>query len=98
MIMEEKIEAIESHILKGLPDSHIEYLHAGGLHKFRIQSQNPTHWLYLSDELVEDSEKAVLVNLININHIVDRFSLAPESKWLFLGHDGLREVDENFAK
>lgn len=96
--MDEKVETIQNHILKGMAGRSIQYLHAGGFHKFRIENDGPTHWLYLSEVVVEDSEPVILVNLINIYHIVDTLTQADSSKWLFLDTNGIREVDENFTK
>ncbi len=98
--MDEKIEAIRNHILKGIPDRAIQYKHSGryGLHKFRIEGGEPTHWLYISDEVVDDSEPVVLINLINIYHIVETLSQAEQSKWLYLSSNGIEEVDNNFAE
>jgi DNA-binding protein YbaB len=98
IIMDEKIEAIQSEILSGMPDRNVQYQNAGGLNKFRMEGQGPTHWLYISEELVEDSESIILINLINIYSIVDTLNKANHSKWLYLETNGVREVDENFAK
>ena len=96
--MNEKAQAIENQILKGMPGWQIKYQYAGHLHKFRIEGKDSTHWLYVSRELLDDSEPVILINLVNIYHIVDTLNKAKKSKWLFMGYDGLREVDENFAK
>jgi len=96
--MDDKVAAVRSFLLKGMPGSRVEHEHARGLHKFRIEGHAPTHWLYLSEELVEDSEPAFLVNSITKNRIIDHLNQSQKSTWLFLGHDGLRTVDEKFAK
>ena len=96
--MDEKLEAIRDHILEGMPGRVIEYKHSGryGLHKFRIEGREPTHWLYVSDQVVDDSEHTVLINLIN--NSVETLNQADQSKWLYLYSDGIEEVDDNFAK
>ena len=96
--MEENIEVIQSHILKGMPDRSIQYQRGGGLHKFTLEGDGPTHWLYFSEEVVDDSDPVILINLINIYHVVDTLNQADSSKWLFLGTNGIREVDDNFAE
>ena len=98
--MDEKIEAIRNHILKGMPDRAIQYKHSGryGLHKFRIEGGEPTHWLYISDKVVDDSTPTALINLIDNYHIVEILNQAEQSKWLCLTSDGIEEVDENSAK
>ena len=96
--MNEKILTVKNHIQKGMPDRNIEYQNAGGLYKFKIKSDGPTHWLYLSEEVVDDSDAVVLINFINIYHIVENLAQADSSKWLFMETQGIREVDENFAK
>ena len=98
--MNGKIEAIRNHILKGMPGRVIEYKHSGryGLHKLRIEGREPTHWLYVSDQVVDDSESTVLINLINKYHVVETLNQAEQSKWLLLTSGGIEEVDENFAK
>ena len=96
--MNQNIEAIRNHLLRGLVGSSIEYKNSSGCHKFRIESSNPTHWLYISHEVVDDSEPVILINLINIYKIVESFIEANESKWLYLGSTGIKEVDEHFTK
>jgi hypothetical protein len=96
--MDEKIKEVKSHIIEEIPGSRIQYQHAGGLHKLRIEGDTPTHWLYLSDEIVDDSNGIELTNLIIKNHVIKTFNKAGNSKWLFLCHGGLQEVDQNFAK
>lgn len=96
--MDEKIEALKSALLRGFPKRKIQYQFANELHKFRIEGEKPTHWLYIDRDFVEDLDKIALVNMLNIYRIVDVFKNASGSKWLFLGSKGVREVDEKFAK
>ncbi len=98
--MDEKIEAIRDHILEGMPDRAIQYKHSGryGLHKFRIEGGEPTHWLYVSDQVVDDSTPTVLINLIDNYHIVETLNQAEQPKWLYLSSNGIEEVDDNFAE
>jgi len=96
--MDENARAIQEHILKGMPGRKIQYQRSGGLHKYRIEGNAPTHWLYVSEELVDDSEPVILINIVNDYTIVDTLNKAEKSKWLFLSQDGVREVDENFSK
>jgi len=96
--MDEKAQVIEDKILKGMPGRSIQYQFSGGLHKFRIEGQPHIHWLYVSRELVDDSEPVILVNLMNVYRIVDTLNQANRSKWLFMAGDGIREVDEHFGK
>ncbi len=96
--MVEKTDAIKNHILKGMPRRSIEYLNESGFHKFRIEGDGPTHWLYMSEEIVDDSESVVLINFINIYLVVETFNQSENSKWLYLSVNGVREVDEHFTK
>jgi len=96
--MNQNIDAIRNHLLSGLTGSSIEYQISSGCHKFRIENSNPTHWLYVSHNIVDDSEPVILINLINIYKIVETFAKAKESKWLYFGSNGIKEVDENFTK
>jgi hypothetical protein len=77
--MDEKTQAIANQILKGMPMRSMQYQYAGDLHRFRIEGEGPTHWLYVSRELVEDSEPVILINLINIYHVVDTLKKAAKS-------------------
>ena len=96
--MDEKINAIKNHLLKGMSGINVHYQHANELHKFRIESDGPTHWLYVSEVVVDDSKPIILINLINIYHIINTLIQADNSKWLYLESNGIREVDDNFAK
>jgi len=64
--MDEKTRAIQYHLLKGMEGSQIQYQHNGGLHKYRIEGNHPNHWLYVAEELVDDSSPVILINIINI--------------------------------
>ena len=96
--MEEKITAIKSQIVRGMPGNSIEYQYSDSLHKFKIRRNETTHWLYVSEEVIEDSPPVVLINYINIYHIADTLNNSENSKWLFLESNGIREVNESFAK
>ncbi len=96
--MDENARTIQEKILKGIPRCKIQYQRSGGFHKYRIEGEALTHWLYVSEEFVDDSEPVILINLVNVYKIVDTLNNSEESKWLFLSHDGIREVDENFTK
>lgn len=96
--MTEKIDAIKNHILEGMPRRSIECLNQSGFHKFRIETDGPTHWLYMSEEIVDDFESDILKNLIDIYQVVETFNQSENSKWLYLSGNGVREVDEHFTK
>jgi len=96
--MSEKIDAIKNHILKGMSGRSIEYSNVSGFHKFLIEGDGPTHWLYISEETVDDSESVVLISFIIIYGVVEIFNQSANSKWLYLGDNGVREVDEHFTK
>ena len=63
--MDENARAIREQILKGMPGRQIQYQRRGGLHKYRIEGNGPTHWLYVSEELVDDSEPIILINRVD---------------------------------
>jgi DNA-binding protein YbaB len=98
MLINAKIEGLKSTFQKDFPDRIIQYQFANELHKFRIEGKKPTHWLYISRELVEDSEIESLIDMLITNQIINTFKNAKKSKWLFLSSSGVREVDERFAK
>ncbi len=97
--MDEKAVVIQNHLLKGMPGREIKFHHSGvgALYKFRIEGE-PTHWFYVNYELVSDSEPVVLVNLINIYKAVEKLNGATKSMRVLLSREGLRDVDENFAR
>ena len=94
--MVERAYAIQNHIQKYMPERQVQYQRGNRAHMFRIDGQ-PTHSLYVSRELMHDSEPVLLINLINIYHIIETLSAATKPKWLLMSNEGLREVDENFA-
>jgi len=97
--MNKNIQVFKNEILEGLPNKRIQYQFTNDLHKFRIEGEGePTYWLYVNRELEEDCEPIIILNLIRIYHIVDTLNKAVKSKWLYMGPDSMREVDENFAK
>jgi len=96
--MSEKIDDIKDHILEEMPRRSIEHLNENGFHKFRIEGDGPTHWLCMSEEIIDDSESDVLINLINIYRVVKTFNQSENSKWLYLSGNGFREVDKHFTK
>ena len=97
--MNENAAVIQTHLLTRFLGREIFASHKGigSLYRFRVDGE-PTHWFYVSYELVSDSAPLVLINLINIHRVAERLNAATQSKWLFMSRDGLYEVDENFAK
>lgn len=97
--MNEKIELVLAQLRKGFPGQKIHYQSADDTHKFRIETPMLTHWLYISQEFIEDNENVIILNLINGAYkIVDMFKRAKSSKRLLLTNDGLKEVNEDFCK
>lgn len=96
--MDERIETIKDKILEDMPNRKILYQFSNGFHKFRIEGEGPTHWLYVSRELVSDCEPVILLNLVRIYRIAESFNNATDSLWLFWSSDGIQKVDENFTK
>jgi hypothetical protein len=97
--MNEKIEQILAQLRKGFPGKPIHYQSTVNIHIFRIVTPKLTHWLYVSQEFIEDNEKEIILNLFNSAYkIIDMFKMAKSSKRLLLTNDGVKEVNEDYRK
>ncbi len=96
--MEEKINSIKAVLSKTIPNSNIEYQFDNEFHKFCIKSEQPTCWLYLDRDYIDDSDEVSLINLVRIYHIEDKVLKGDKSYWLYLSDNGLHEVGGNFTK
>lgn len=95
--MDAKTEALRSWLKSEFSAAEIEYEFSNELHKFRINGK-PTHWLFVSREVVDDNESGDLLDRAKKAGIAERMQKAEKSKWIFLGDKGAKEVDESFAK
>ena len=96
--MDDKIEAILNKLKSEFSGENVTYQFVNEFHKFRIEEERLTYWLYIDRDFVEDSDKNDLVEMINTYRIIDKFKDSQKSIWLYLYDTGVREVDENFTK
>ena len=96
--MDDKIGSILNKIKSDFPEKKITYHFANELHTFRIEGKSATHWLYIDRDYVDDADETDLINLINQCGIIDILRESKKSKWLYLYDNGVREVNDNFAK
>ena len=87
--MKEKIDQIKEFFEDNLPDYNIEYLHSDANHKFRFNHSGPTHWLRLSDEVVEDQSYETIINRFGEFNFLNTLLEAKESKIFGLTNTGL---------
>ena len=95
--MDPKAEAILQALSRALENCHVEYQFANELHKFRPE-WGPTHWLYVARTFVDDHTEAELLGSLARWRIPDAFRTSQQSRWLFLGEGGVREVDDAFGR
>jgi|GEM_PF-6254434 len=82
--MKEKLEAINNELLKSFPNAKIEYRYFDDMHKFRLDFEHHTQWLYLGRETVEDNTIIELLNLLDIYQVIKAFKNNPRSKKILL--------------
>ncbi|BAO31031.1 hypothetical protein SUTH_03258 [Sulfuritalea hydrogenivorans sk43H] len=96
--MDSKVRILVRKLSDVFADGHVEYRFEAQLHKFRIDHEGPTFWLYISREFAEDhTEEELVTSLVSWN-ISEAFRSSPKSRWLFLSETGVREVDCEFGK
>ncbi|MFC1650533.1 hypothetical protein ACFL2X_03085 [Candidatus Latescibacterota bacterium] len=95
--MEKKIDLIKNHIKENITNDEIEYEHSGLLNKFKITRQGHSLWIYIRDELVDDSDEETLLIIFKKYHVVETFNKLKVSKYFNLNENGLKEVDDKFA-
>ena len=95
--MTDKAQTIKEFLEGKFPKIEIEYREEDGFHIFRFFG-NPNHWLYIPDTYLDDREALDIIERFVNFGIVDIYREATENKWLYLGSEGVKEVDENFTK
>ena len=96
--MNEKAQALKLWLEKAFPGSVIEYQFPLTLHKFRINTEKTAYWLYVSREFVDDNEVDHVIHVAERAKVVEAFQASDMPRWIFLGSNGVKEVDENFGK
>lgn len=95
--MDPKAEALMQALSQAFGNCHIDYQFANELHKFRLES-GPTHWLYVARTFVDDHTEQELLDGLTRWRIPGAFANSQQSRWLFLGVGGVREVDDAFGR
>ena len=80
-----------------IPTLAVQHQFASDLHTFKLDGETAAHWLYVAEELVEQSDMKSVHHLLNIYSAADTLLASPESKWLFLDKGGVHEVDGSFS-
>ncbi len=96
--MDEKAKALKVWLQNAFPASVIEYQFPLTIHKFRINTEKTTYWLYVSREFVDDNEVGHVIQAAERAKILEAFQASTKSRWIFLGRNGAKEIDENFGK
>ena len=96
--MDEKAKALKVWLQNAFPASVIEYQFPLTIHKFRINTEKTTYWLYVSREFVDDNEIGHVIHAAERAKILEAFQASAKPRWIFLGSTGAKEVDENFGK
>jgi hypothetical protein len=95
--MDPKAQALLQELARSFGNCHVEYQFANELHKFRLE-WGPTHWLYVSRTFVDDHTEQELLGSLAHWRIPDTFRASQQSRWLFLGEGGVREVNDAFGR
>ena len=96
--MEPKAQALFNELTKVFPEGHVEYRFESELHKFRLEREDPSHWLYVAREFIDDHSAKELIASLSRWQIPEAFRSSSKSRWLFLGEAGVREVDDSFGR
>jgi hypothetical protein len=96
--MDEKAKALKAWLQSAFPASVIEHQFPLTIHKFRINTEKTTYWLYVSREFVDDNEVRHVIDAAERAKILEAFRTSPKPRWIFLGSTGAKEVDENFGR
>jgi hypothetical protein len=96
--MDKKAQALKVWLEKAFPGSVIEYQFPLTVHKFRINTERTAHWLYVSREFVDDNEVDHVIHAAERANVLEAFRASDRPRWIFLGSNGAREVDEDFGK
>ena len=96
--MEPKAEAIRKELAKSFPEGRVEYQFANELHKYRLERDGPTHWLYVERNFLDDTQENELIESLATLRIPEAFHSSPKSLWLYLSKNGIKEVDDVFGR
>jgi hypothetical protein len=96
--MNPNAQALLDELMKVFDGGNVEYQFANSLHGYRLQHAGPTHWLYVAEEFIEDHTLAELLTSLYKLGIPEEFRGSRDSRWIFLGEEGVREVDDRFGR
>jgi len=92
--MEPKAQALLNELKKAF-EGDVEYRFENELHKFRLERDGPSQWLYVAREFVDDHTVPELLASLSSGQISEAFRSSSQSRWLFLG---IREVNDSFGR
>lgn len=95
--MEPKAQALLNE-LKKVFEGDVEYRFENELHKFRLECNGPSHWLYVARVFVDDHTAPELLASLSNWQIPNAFRSSSQSRRLFLGEVGIREVNDSFGR
>lgn len=96
--MDEKAQALFNELKSLFPESNVEYRYENELHKFRLERNAPSQWLYVAREFIDDHTVPELLASLSRWQISEAFRSSSQNLWLFLSEAGVREVNDNFGR
>lgn len=95
--MDRKAREVLEDLTQSFYGPEIVYEFANDLHKFRIEGR-PPHWIYLSRNFVDDHTPVEISRVLPTDELVEQLKQAEQSRWLFIGEHGTRDVDDAFGR
>jgi hypothetical protein len=96
--MEPKVKAIINVLNKLFKSGDVDYRFDKELHKFRLERNGPSLWLYVSRNFVDDHTENEIIERITHWQIPDILLCSNQNRWLFLSEDGVKEVSDSFGR
>lgn len=96
--MDPKASELIDELKKKFHNWHIEYCFEHELHKFRLNRDGPSQWLYVARNFLEDHTMPELLTNIRDWKIPEAFRGSSQNRWLFLSEAGVKEVDDRFGR
>ena len=95
--MDPKVQALFAELQKVFPTGDVEYRFENELHKYRLERDGPSQWLYVSREFLDDHPPPELLASFARWRIPETFHSSAQNLWLYLSEAGIREVDDKFG-
>lgn len=96
--MDPKAQRLLAELSPIFPDGNVEYVFGNSLHKFRLNRNGPSQWLYVSPDYLDDHTEEEVVASFAAWRIHEAFRTSDKSRWLFLSESGVKEVDADFGR